>query len=205
LWVAALAAIVASTLPILRLQIIKRRRIRRFEQQLPDALDLITGALRAGMAFMGALQLVAEETPDPIAKEFTIACEEHRLGVDLQEALGKMVRRVDTRELQLFVAAVMLQRETSGNLGEILEGSAEIIRDRFRILGDVRTITAQARLSGVVLVVLPFVVAGLLSFLAPDYLKILTTDHVGTWLLGIAAGLQILGGLAIRRIISIRV
>lgn len=205
LWLAPIMAGVLGSLPLLVLQAKKRKRTRRFEAQLPDTLDLITGALRSGMAFTGALQLVAEESPDPIGKEFMIVFEEHRLGLDLQEAFEKMTQRVDTRELQLFVAAVILQRETGGNLGEILEGSAEIIRDRFRILGDVRTITAQARMSGLILVLLPIVMALCLSFVAPEYMQTLTADKLGHSIICGAIGLQIVGILAIRRIINIKV
>ncbi len=107
-WLCLPAIFLLGSIPLLALTAKKRKRVRRFEEQLPDALDLITGALRAGMAFTGALQLVAEESPDPVAKEFMIVFEEHRLGLDLHEALHKMIDRVDTRELQLFVAAVLL-------------------------------------------------------------------------------------------------
>jgi tight adherence protein B len=205
IYMAPVVGFVLGSIPIVVLLLKKRKRIRRFEAQLPDALDLITGALRSGMAFNGALQLVAEESPDPIGKEFMIVFEEHRLGLPLPEALEKMTQRVDTHELQLFVAAVILQRETGGNLGEILEGSAEIIRDRFRILGDVRTITAQARLSGVILVCLPIVMAVMLSLVVPDYMKVLTADSLGRSILIGAVSLQFVGILAIRRIISIKV
>jgi len=204
-WLAPFAALLLGSIPLAVMYTRKEKRMRRFEEQLPDALDLICGALRSGMAFTSALQLVADECPDPLAKEFNIAFEEHRLGLDMHDALTNMTRRVDRKELRLFVTAVTLQRETGGNLSEILEGAAEIIRDRFRILGDVRTITAQARLSGVVLVLLPVILAVLLGILVPDYMKILTQDPIGVYILYGAVGLQVIGWLAIRKITSIKV
>jgi tight adherence protein B len=157
------------------------------------------------MAFSAALQVVAEESPDPISKEFTIVFEEHRLGMDLQESLRKMTERVDSHELRIFVTAVILQKETGGNLAEILEGTADIIRDRFRILGGVRTMTAQARLSGVILAILPIVMAVAITIIAPGYLRVLVTDPVGPTIIAVAVGLQIVGFFVIRRIIAIKV
>lgn len=199
------AALVFGSVPLIVLHRKKYLRQLKFERQLPDALDLITGALRSGMAFTGALQLVAEESPDPVAKEFTIVFEEQRLGLDLGESLSRMTERVDSREIRLFVTAVILQRETGGNLAEILEGAADVIRDRFRILGDIRTITAQARLTGMVLAVLPLAMAGIIWWLQPEYLKVLADDPVGPYLIVGAVFLQLVGYFVIRKIVSIRV
>ncbi len=198
-------AVLPGIIPYLVVLKKKSVRLQVFESLLPDALDLITGALRSGMAFSAALQVVAEESPDPISKEFTIAFEEHRLGMDLQESLRKMTERVDSRELRIFVTAVILQKETGGNLAEILEGTADIIRDRFRILGEVRTMTAQARLSGVILAILPLVMAVAITVIAPGYLKVLVTDPVGPTIIAVAVGLQIIGFFVIRKIIAIKV
>ena len=117
-----------------------------------------------------------------MAKEFAILFEENRLGLDMKEALRKLGERVDSAELRLFVTATILQRETGGNLVEVLEGTAAVIRDRFRILGDVRTLTAQAKLSGLVLTILPLVMAGIILVVAPDYLKGLAADPVGPFI-----------------------
>ena len=204
-WLGLPAGVILGALPFFVVYRKKQQRMQMFEEQLPDALDLITGALRSGMAFIGALQLVAEESPDPIAKEFNAVFEEQRLGLGLQESLTNMTARVDRRELQLFVTAVLLQRDTGGNLAEILEGAATVIRDRFRILGDVRTITAQARFTGLILAVLPLGMAGVLVFLAPDYLRILITDPIGPYLIAVAVGLQLVGYFVIRRICTIKV
>lgn len=183
----------------------KAKRVRKFEEQFPDALDMLTNALRAGMALSGAIQVVAEESPDPVAREFGILLEENRLGLDMKEALRKLGGRVDSAELRLFVTAVILQRETGGNLAEILEGTAAVIRDRFRILGDVRSMTAQARLSGLILVIMPLVLAVIIMGMAPDYLKGLLADPIGRYLIVTAVLLQITGYLIMRRIVNIKV
>jgi tight adherence protein B len=183
----------------------KFKRIRKFEEQFPDALDMLNRALRAGLALNGAIQIVADESPDPVAKEFRVLFEENRLGLDMKEALKKLGGRVDSAELHLFVTAVILQRETGGNLAEILERTAVIIRDRFRILGDIRTLTAQARLSGFILTVLPIVMAAVIYVVAPEYLKGLVADQIGRALIVAAVALQVIGFLVIRRIIDIKV
>ncbi len=188
--------------------VVLRKKINRqamFERQFPDSLDLMVGALRSGMAFTGSLQIVAEESPDPVSKEFTLVFEEQRLGLELRSAFDKMLRRMDSNELRLFVTAVLLQKDMGGNLAEILEGTAHVIRDRFRILGDVKTITAQARLSGMILTFLPLVMAVIILFMAPDYLRTLLTDPAGPYLIGFAVMLQLVGFIAIRKIIAIKV
>jgi len=197
--------LVATCLPLLYARQRKFKRIRKFEEQFPDALDMLNRALRAGLALNGAIQIVADESPDPVAKEFKVLFEENRLGLDMKDALKKLAGRVDSTELHLFVTAVILQRETGGNLAEILERTALIIRDRFRILGDIRTLTAQARLSGFILSVLPIVMAVLIYFVAPEYLKGLVADQVGRLLIVAAVALQVIGFLVIRRIIDIKV
>jgi tight adherence protein B len=187
-WMGLVGAVLVGSIPFWIVYRKKETRRRMFEKQFPDALDLMTGALRSGMAFTGALQVVSEESPDPVATEFRIVFEEHRLGLSLRESLNSMTERIDSTELRLFVTAVLIQKDTGGNLAEILEGTAYVIRDRFRILGDVRTITAQARLSGIILTILPLVMAAALLVIVPDY-----------------AALQIVGFLAIRKIVDIKV
>jgi tight adherence protein B len=194
-----------GTVPLLVVRQKKKKRVLQFERQFPDALDMLTNALRAGMALNGAIQVVADESPDPVAKEFAILFEENRLGLDMKEALRKLGERVDSAELKLFVTATILQRETGGNLVEVLEGTAAVIRDRFRILGDVRTLTAQAKLSGLVLTVLPVVMAGVILTVAPDYLKGLAADPVGKYMIVFAVLMQITGYLIMRRIVDIKV
>jgi len=204
-WMGLVGAVLVGSIPYWVVFRKKESRRRMFEAQFPDALDLMTGALRSGMAFTGALQVVSEESPDPVATEFRIVFEEHRLGLSLRESLEAMTTRIDSTELRLFVTAVLIQKDTGGNLAEILDGTAYVIRDRFRILGDVRTITAQARLSGTILTVLPLILAAVLLMVVPDYMKVLITDPVGPYLIGVAAFLQIVGYLAMRKIIQIKV
>jgi tight adherence protein B len=204
-WMGLVGAVLVGSIPFWIVYRKKETRRRMFEKQFPDALDLMTGALRSGMAFTGALQVVSEESPDPVATEFRIVFEEHRLGLSLRESLNSMTERIDSTELRLFVTAVLIQKDTGGNLAEILEGTAYVIRDRFRILGDVRTITAQARLSGIILTILPLVMAAALLVIVPDYMKTLVKDPVGPYLIGVAAALQIVGFLAIRKIVDIKV
>ena len=135
----------------------------------------------------------ADESPDPVGREFAILTEETRLGLDMKEALKKLAGRVDNAELHLFTTAVILQRETGGNLPEILENTSTIIRDRFRILGDVRSMTAHARLSGFILTVLPLAMAVIILFVAPDYLRGMWNDPLGPLLVMSAAAMQIVG------------
>ena len=204
-WTFPLGAGLVGCIPYIVIYRKKEVRKRTFERQFPDALDLMTGALRSGMAFQAALQVVAEECPDPVSSEFRIVFEENRLGMSLRDSLTDMTKRIDSTELRLFVTAVLIQKDTGGNLAEILEGTAYVIRDRFRILGDVRTITAQARLSGLILTALPLAMCAALMIIVPDYLKTLVRDPVGPYLIGAAAFMQLLGYFLIRRIVNIKV
>lgn len=183
----------------------KAKRVTRFEQNFPDALDLFVNALRAGYAFSGAMSMVAEEAPTPVAKEFAIAFEENELGLETKDCLLNMVERVDSMDLKLFVTAIIIQRETGGNLAEVLDKIAYVIRDRFRILGEVRAYSAQGRFSGLVLGLLPIIMAVVFTIIVPDYMSTLITDPAGKILIGTAVVLQILGFLTIRRIVAIRV
>jgi len=202
---AAPAAIFCGLIPYWWAKFRKTKRMHHFEKLFPDALDILTGALRSGLALTGAIQVVAEECGDPISKEFTILFEENRLGVDMRQALKNLADRVDSKELHLFVIAVLLQRETGGNLAEILDGTAAVIRERLRILGDVRALTAQSRLSASILAVLPVALAVFILTTAPDYMDTLLRDKSGRYLLAGAALLQLIGYLIMRRIAAIKV
>jgi tight adherence protein B len=197
--------ILLALVPLLVVKHKKNARTLKFEEQFPDSLDMLTSALRAGLALTAAIQIVAEEAPDPVGKEFRVLFEENRLGVDMKHAVKMMAERVDSTEARLFATALILQRETGGNLAEILDGTAAVIRDRFRILRDVRTMTAQARLSGGILMLLPLAMAGIVMFLAPDYLKSLAADPNGKFLIPVAVTLQVIGFLIMRRIVDIKV
>jgi tight adherence protein B len=205
-WIFGLVfAAAVVTIPVMLLARKKKARVNNFERHFPDSLDMLTSALRAGLAFSAAIRVVAEEAPQAVSQEFMVLFEEHRLGLDLRDALIGLSRRVDSTELRLFVTAVLLQRETGGNLTEILDRTAYIIRDRFRILGDVKTMTAQARLSGLILSGLPIILAGVIFMLAPDYLEVLIHDPAGPYLVGSALVLQVTGYLIMNRIVSIKV
>jgi len=183
----------------------KTKRIKHFERLFPDALDILTGALRAGMALSGAVQIVSEECSDPVAREFTLLFEETRLGIAMNQALRHLAERVDSKELHLFVIAVLLQRETGGNLTEILEQTAEVIRERLRILGDVRAMTAQARLSGMILSILPIALGLFITATVPGYMTGMIQEPVGRYMLISAAVLQVVGFFIMRRIAEIKV
>lgn len=202
---AAAAAAAAAPVPLLVVLYKKNKRMRAFDELFPDALDLMVNALRAGFALNGAIQLVAEESPDPVGTEFRILFEEQKLGLDIRQAMINLGERMDLTDVGYFTIAVVVQRDTGGNLAEVLEKIAYVIRDRFRILGDVRTFTAQGRLSGYILAVLPIVMAFVLSFLMPGYLRILFDDPFGKVLLTVAVVNQVIGFLVIRKIVSIKV
>ncbi len=202
---APIGALGAGSIPVFVAAHKKRKRLAAFEKNFADSLDILTAALRAGLAFSAAVQVVAEESPEPVSKEFSLVFEENRLGLDMKEALRNLAQRVDCPELRMFVTAVILQRETGGNLAEILDGTAAVIRDRFRILGEVRALTSQQRFSGAILSILPIVMACLLLITAPDYMLVLIKDPWGPYLIGGAITLQIIGYLVIKRIVAIKV
>jgi len=147
--------VVAGLSPFMVVSYKRSARQRQFAEEFPDALDLLVSALRAGISFSAALQIVADESPEPVRSEFAIVVEEQALGMDLREALTNMANRVGSLDLKFFATAVVLQRTAGGNLTEVLENTGRLIRDRFRILGDIKTFTSAGRLTGVILSVLP--------------------------------------------------
>ncbi len=199
------AGIFMGSVPLMWARNKKNARTLKFEEQFPDALDMLTSALRAGLALTGAIQVVAEEAPDPVGKEFRVLFEENRLGMDMKHAVKMLGERVDSAEVRLFTTALILQRETGGNLAEILDGTAAVIRDRFRILRDVRTLTAQSRMSGGILILLPLAMAIVVMTMAPEYLQGLWEDPQGKYLIPVAIVLQVVGFVAMRRIVDIKV
>ena len=196
---------VMAPIPVFVARYKRQKRTLHFEEQFPDALDMLTSALRAGLALTAAIQVVAEEAPDPVGHEFRVLFEENRLGLDMKHAVQMMAERVNSAEARLFATALILQRETGGNLAEVLDSTAAVIRDRFRILRDVRTMTAQARMSGGILMALPLALALAIMVLAPDYLKGLAHDPSGKYLIPVALFLQLTGFLVMRKIVDIKV
>jgi tight adherence protein B len=197
--------VIGGFAPVFILKQKKAARMRAFAEEFPDALDLLVSALRAGISFSSALQIVADESPEPVRSEFAIVVEEQALGLDLREALTNLANRVDSLDLKFFVTAVVLQRDTGGNLTEVLENTSNLIRDRFRILGDIMTFTAQGRLTGVILTCLPLGLGIFMAMVAPDYFHKMWDHHTGKAILGFAVVMQLLGGLAIRKIVDIKV
>ncbi len=183
----------------------KHQRMKAFAREFPDALDLLVSGLRAGLSLSAAMQILAEESPEPVRSEFAIAVEEHALGLEFRETMMNLTQRVSVLDLRFFVTAVLLQRETGGNLAEVLANTAALIRERFRILGDIQTSTAQGKMTGAILVCLP-VGVGLFTWLtAPDYFAPMIQSEGGRTALMLAGGMQVLGILAILRIVNIKV
>lgn len=202
---ATLFAAVATAVPFLHIMGKRRKRLNKFLQLLPDALDLMSRGLSAGHAFTEALQMVATEMPEPISMEFRKTYEEQNLGLSLKLALENLVRRVPLLDLRMCVTAVMIQRETGGNLSELLEKVAHTIRERFRIMEDLKTMTLSSRWSAWLLCGLPVFLALYVSFMNPGYMDVMWYDPRGHYLLAIAAVMQVLGILVVKKIMKIRI
>ncbi len=198
------AGFLAAAVPVWYLMVKSNNRLKSFIREFPDAIDMMTSALRAGHAFTRSMQLVAEEAPDPVGIEFRRTFEEYNLGLQLRDVLLHMTERVDSIDLKLFVTAILLQKETGGNLTEILEKIGYTIRERFKLIGQLRTYTAQGRMSAWILGTLPIVFVLIISSMSPGYLTPLFESRSGHWLLGIAITLQIIGFIAIRKIVAIK-
>ena len=193
------------TIPNIVVNIKRRRRLKRFMNHFPEALEMFARSLRAGHSFTGAIQLVAQEMPDPIGPEFSKVFEEQNLGIPLRQALIGMTDRVDILDVKFFVTAILIQRETGGNLAEIIDKIAYVIRERFRVQGQLKIFTAQARITGTILALLPVGLAVLLGILNPEYMKPLWVERAGKIMIGVAVTMQILGFLVIRKIIRIKI
>lgn len=178
------------------------RRLAAFNMQLPDALSLIGAALRSGAGFDRAAALVRDEMPAPISDEFGKMLAEVRVGMPLEDSLARMVDRVRSYDLELAMVAVTVNRQVGGNLAEVLDNICGMVRDRIRLEREVSALTVEGRMSGIVLLILPFAVAGLISALNPDYLSVMFTSALGQMLVGTAILLQIVGALIIRGILK---
>lgn len=198
-------AVWGASFPYLYLR--RRRRLiaEAFERELPEALDLLTRAIRAGHPLTAGMRMVAEEGPDRAAKEFRKTFEEHRFGLPFDDALLGMVDRVEHVDVRIFVTAVLIQRESGGNLAEILDKLASTIRDRFTIRRQLRVYTAQGRLSGYTLAALPIVVGFLIYLIEPSYVTLLFTETIGNLLLAAGFTLQVIGYFWIRKIVNIEI
>ncbi len=199
------AAIVAGSLPLMWLLRRRKKRLKAFSTQLPDALEMMARALRAGQSLAFGFNAVAAEMSAPIGKEFGRVFEEQNLGVAMDDSLRSLCERVPNLDLRFFVTAVILQRQTGGDLSEILDKIGALVRDRFRILGQVQALTGEGRLSGVVLMALPLVLFVVVYNLNPDYMSQLFIDPAGKKMLAVAVFMQILGAVVIKKIVDIKV
>lgn len=204
-YVAPVGALVMFFVPWVWLYWKRKSRLKKFASQLPDAMELVARALRAGHSLAAGLHVVAEEMPDPIAKEFRRVYEEQNLGVPLEEALNHLCDRVPNLDLRFFVTSVNIQRQTGGDLAEILDRIGHVIRERFKILGQVKALTAEGRLSGVVLIALPIGLFFMMLYMKPDYIKLLWTEPMGIKMSVGALVLMLIGAYAIKKIVDIKV
>ena len=211
LWVASnalLSLIIAFFLgvfPFLYVYLKKKRRMEKFQRQLPDALDLIARALKAGHAFTGGLKMVGDELGEPVGTEFEKTLHEINFGSGVPEALKGLTQRVDCPDLRFFIISVIIQRETGGNLAEILAKIAYLIRERFKLQNRVQVLSAEGKLSAIILISIPFVIALALSVLNPVYIKTLFVDPVGKALVAFALLMMAIGIVVMKRMIEIKV
>jgi tight adherence protein B len=198
-----LLLLILGFFPVLIVYQQKVKRTKAFIRTFPDALDMMTSAIKAGHALNQAIHLVGTEATDPVGIEFKITFERYNLGIDLKEALIEMIERVDSVDLKLFVTAILLQRETGGNLTEILDKISYTIRERFKLIGQIKTYTAQGRMSSWLLGTMPIAFVGIISVLNPEYLAPLFSDKIGHYLIALSVTLQIIGFIVIQKIVRI--
>ena len=198
-------AVAFMSIPYSMLRRARRLRLQKIEEQLPEAADFLARAMRAGHSFTNVLQMVGSELPEPLAGEFRIAHEEINYGVPLHEALSNLAARIPLTDLRYLVIAVLIQREAGGNLAEILGNISYIIRERLKLVAQVRVLSAEGRMSAWVLGLLPFVVMLLMSLTSPGYIKVMWTDPIGVRMLWYGAGMILLGVLWLRKLIHIRI
>ncbi|MGD8765011.1 MAG: type II secretion system F family protein [Desulfobacteraceae bacterium] len=191
--------------PFFYLILLRQKRMQRMRKQMVEALDLISRALKAGHAFTGGLRLAADEFDDPLGPEFAETLDEINFGVSVPEALKNLARRMDCSEIKYFVVGVILQRETGGNLAELMDTLANLIRERFKFDGKVKTLSAEGKLSAVVLICLPFVIIAYLKLTQPNYMNLLFTDPIGRVMALVAAILMIIGIFIMTRMVKIEV
>ena len=204
-WAMPVGALLGFSVPFFALNFKRGRRLRAFEEQFPEGLDLIARALKAGHAFATGLKMVADEMPEPVGPEFRKTFDEQNFGLPLKDALENLTHRVPLIDVRFFSTAVLIQRETGGNLSEILENLAHVVRERFKILRQVRVYTAHGRLTGYVLLALPAFLCIALSFINPQHMEVLFHERMGQMLLMAAAVMQFIGYMWIRQVVKIEV
>jgi tight adherence protein B len=200
-----LATILGAMLPTLYVRRRRKRRLYAFEEMLPDSIDLVGRALRAGHPLTAGFKMAADDGAEPVAGELRRVFEEQRFGLPLQESLLGMADRVDLVDVRILVTAILIQREVGGNLAEILDNLAAVVRARFTIRRQLRVFTAQGRMTGYLLAALPLILFAILYTLNPSYMSILFTDPIGKILVGVAVSMQLIGFFWIRKIINIEI
>ncbi|HSW50824.1 MAG TPA: type II secretion system F family protein [Bryobacteraceae bacterium] len=195
----------AGSLPLVYALRRRTSRLRKFEEQFPESLEFVSRSMRAGHAFSVSLEMLHKEFQEPLAGEFRRTFDEHNLGMPLEAALQRLGGRVPLMDVQFFVSAVLLQKRTGGNLAELLDKLAYVIRERFKLRGRIRAVSAHGRMTGTALSLIPLSVAGMMFFTNREYVTFFFTDETGRMMAGLAAGLQLLGYGVIRKIVSIEV
>lgn len=203
LLVTCIGGIIGFCLPLLMLRIKIDRRIKAFNLQLGDTLVLVANSLRTGYSFMQAIEMVSREMPKPIGEEFGRVLKEMNLGITTEDAMNNMAKRVNSDDLDLSITAVLIQRQVGGNLAEVLTSIASTIRERVKIKGQIKTLTAQGRISGMIIGILPFGIGGIIYVINPEYIKVLFTHPMGKMMLAVGVVSQLIGMLVIRKIINI--
>jgi tight adherence protein B len=204
-WLPFATAAAGSSLPMAWLLRARHVRMKKFEEQFPEALDLLARAIRAGHAFQTGMQMVADELSDPVGTEFKKTFEQQNFGLPIREALNAMIDRIPIIDVRFFVTAILIQRETGGNLAEILDNLAHVVRERFKVLRQVRVHTAHGRFTGYVLMALPAALAVALSFINPEHMNLLFREQMGQMMLMGTVVMQIIGFFWIQRVIKIEV
>jgi tight adherence protein B len=204
-FISGIAGILVAAAPLSVIALMRQRRMRSFEEGFPEALDLLGRAVRAGHAFTTGLELIASECREPISSEFRTTFEEQNLGLPIRDSLLNLTERMPLVDVRLFVTALLIQKETGGNLAEILDELSRVIRERFKIYREVNIKTAQGKLTAVILIAMPMIMMAVLGVINPSYLKILFDDPVGRMMLMAAGGLQLFGSLLLWKIVHIEV
>ncbi len=205
IFLAPIASVVVLVIPYAYIVFRKNKRIAKFNKQLPEALELLGRSLLAGHSLGAGFGLVASEMPEPIKREFGRCFEEQNFGISLEESLTMMTERIPNMDLKFLATAIILQRQTGGDLAEILDKIGRLIRERFKLAGQIQALTGEGRLSGIVLFSLPPFLFVVMYFLNREYILSLFKDDIGRWMLGGAIVMQLVGALVIRKIVDIKV
>jgi len=198
-------ALLGGSSPLLYVLRKRSERLKKFEEQFPESLEFVARSMRAGHAFSVSLEMIHREFQEPLSSEFRRAFEEHNLGMPLELALEKLATRVPSLDVHFFVSAVMLQKRTGGNLAEILDKLALLMRERFKLRGRIKAISAHGRMTGTALTLIPIGVAGMMFWVNPDYVRFFISDELGNYMMGAAILLQLIGYAIIQKIVNIEV